>query len=229
MEPLQVHRAFAVLDELDSLVGQARNRRLEILGENQSNTILREIFRLTYDWRIEIGIVPVGLGIKRNRSSSQSLSLDQSWIDFMNLVTDVQMGVGFLMSRKKFNKFFEICNPVVGKWAERIINRDLKIFLSTKMLMKVWGDGIFIPFKIPPNQRSEINGMRTFIFIHNHRPVTYTEGFRKFAFANDISSSVVPGRRSLIVFRMFSLKSSSSKSPSAKNGGKGEIRTLERG
>ncbi len=181
MELSNVSRAFAALEELDQIKGQARNQRLELLTRHQDNYELKTVFRLATDWRLEFGVLTTGLGVLDRRNTT---TVEHSWRVFLNLIEAFEPS-RLLTNRKKVMAFLQECHPLVGKWALRTLDRDLGVYLSTKMLAKVWGDEVCVPFQVPPLTTSRPDAVRTLIFVHQGRPVTYTANFRKFNTAND--------------------------------------------
>jgi hypothetical protein len=182
MNRSETSEAFQVLEQLDQVKGQARNLRLQILTEHQDNKVLKTIFSLATDWRSDLGLNVTGIS---SCPSDTTLPIDESWSMFLDLLSEVEQRSGLIGNRKKMMRFLEVCHPLVAKWSLRIVNRDLAIYLSTKMLAKIWGNAVGVPFQVPSSSTIMMNGVRTFIFVRHGRPVTYTEGFRKFNTAND--------------------------------------------
>jgi hypothetical protein len=181
MELSDVGHAFAALEELDQLKGQARNQRLELLMRHRDNCELKTVFRLATDWRLEFGVLTTGMGVS---DGNQTFTVEDSWRAFLDLI-EVFEPSRLLTNRKRLASFLEDCHPLVGKWALRVLDRDLGIYLSTKLLAKIWGTDVCVPFQVPPLTISRPDAVRTFIFVHDGKPVTYTANFRKFNTAND--------------------------------------------
>jgi hypothetical protein len=181
-----IQKTFAVLALLDSIRGQARNQRLQLLNEHRDLSTLKRVFALTYDWRQDLGINPTGISISDRHPEVSIWGLDDSWSHFLNLISSTQQGlVGFVSRRRKFRTFLDQSHPLVAKWCLRILNRDLQVFISTKMLAKVWGNEVCIPFSVPTITEARTDGIRIYIFITNGMPVTFTDRFRNCAVAND--------------------------------------------
>lgn len=139
MELQEIISAFEVLETLDKIEGQARNQRLQILQIHCENKILKRVFKLTYDWRIDLDINPMGLELKPVDQIASTWSLFDSWGQFLSLIFEAQHGsLGFLSKRKKLRRFLDQAHPLVAKWSLRIIQGDLQIYLSIKLLTKIW-------------------------------------------------------------------------------------------
>ncbi len=186
MKPQEITEAFEVLEALDKIEGQARNKRLDLLRLHAGNSVLKTIFKSAYDWRIELGMNPIGLALKVAYQNAPTSTLEHSYSEFLELISETRSKSGsFLLNRRKLRRFLDFAHPLLAKWSLRVFERDLKIYLSTKMIGKIWGSDICIPFHVPLALQQRTNGIRTFIFIYNGQPVTFTEGFRKFTVAND--------------------------------------------
>ncbi len=179
--------AIGVLESLESLPSRtSRKDRLALLQKNQSNAILKEIFILTYDWRLQFQ----GVKIFANDFASFENSLlpvGTSWPSFQKLTAELVAGklAGFKARRSALSLLSKSA-PLESKWYARILQRDLQIGLNQKLLSQIWPD-LGVEFKLahissgenvspefPLLAEPEPIGIPVALVIHNNRCHAFT-------------------------------------------------------
>ena len=179
--------AILALIKLDTL-GNARNAKLDVLNANSENVVLKEMFRLTYDWETTFGVsAPPSLPAPNNTPGFKSAQ--DEWEAFCELAdklaTRVFRGND---ARDRVNEFLSACCMPQAEWFRRIIDRDLRVSVTASSVQKVW-PGVIRQFKVqlaqsldackdkvtfPVGVEPKYDGMRAIIVINKGCGAVYS-------------------------------------------------------
>ena len=122
------------LDEIESH-GNTRNPKIAIMSEHSD--LLRDVFRLAYDWQLTYGVRKLPRIPKKGRPVTAGVH--QRWSNFLDLLGD--LSVRKLTGSKADDaivRFWRTCSTIELKWYSRIIRRDLCVKVARGTIEKVW-------------------------------------------------------------------------------------------
>lgn len=182
-----VTQAVLTIIELGQL-GNARNAKLELLRSRQDNKVLREMFRLTYDWETTFGIsAPKKLPVPSKAPGFSSAA--EEWEAFKALAA--QMAVREVKgndARDRLNTLLSDCCMPQSDIFRKIVDRDLKVRVTASTIEKIW-PGAIRQFKVqlakslddckkkvvfPVGIEPKYDGMRAIIVVSNGKGAAYS-------------------------------------------------------
>jgi len=186
-EVCPVTEAILTLIELEKL-GNARNAKLDVLNDNVDNEILKEMFRLTYDWETTFGI-SAPKRLPKPQGQLRYSSAREEWNAFCKLTSNLaDRTYRGNDARDRLEGFLRSCAFPQAEWFRRVIDRDLKVRITASSIQKIW-PGVIRQFKVQlantlENARSKVvfpiaiepkyDGMRAIIVVKGGKGAAYS-------------------------------------------------------
>ena len=184
-----VTEAILVLTDLERL-GNARNTKLDLLEKNVNNEILKEMFRLTYDWETTFGISPPKT-LPPQTNTLKYASAQEEWAAFHELASRLaDRSFRGNDARDRLAAFLSGCAHPQSEWYRRIMDRDLRVAVTTSSIEKIW-PGVIRQFDVqlakslddcrkkvvfPVGIEPKYDGMRAIIVVNNGVGAAYSRG-----------------------------------------------------
>lgn len=175
--------SLRILEQLEAC-GNARTRKVEILKSNKSDSMLRAMVCIAYDFRTTFGITTRPLKIGRIDEHSMD-----NWKDFVRLLhLYANRDLTGNAAKKQWSIFMDKCSVGERKWYTRVLNRDLKCGVSVKTINAAWPKAIpvfgvmlahtykpeKIKLKFPIATEPKLDGMRVVVVIRNNAAKAYS-------------------------------------------------------
>lgn len=137
-EDEEARRRIALLEELEAF-GTKRKPKMELLKANVG--LMRDIFKLTYDWQATYGVLSVPKLKKLPPFSTHMAGAAKRWIGFVALLhlldrRDLTGGA----ATQAILAILRTCSDLEAKWYRRVLSRDMRVGVALKTVNQCLGN-----------------------------------------------------------------------------------------
>jgi Straboviridae DNA ligase len=186
-----VMAAMAALEKMEA--NSSRNFKLQVLREQKDNLVLKEMFRLAYDWLMPFHIAKLPKIEPSSYEAGQHL-LSVSFSELKELLENLhERSITGNEARDTIEKFLSELSEQECKWYTRVLLKDLRVGVSIKTFAKVWPqlvtqwgvmlaesyDGIET-LDYPKYGEPKLDGMRITIVVSDGKGIAYSRGMKEY-------------------------------------------------